>query len=93
MTCAADADDLDTIELRDVARLNLKPGDTLVVTMDEPTSADVVERVRHRILAYVGDRIDEKHLLVVSGLTVSVLTAEERKDREYLELRQAMESE
>jgi hypothetical protein len=68
MTCAADADDLDTIELRDVARLNLNPGDTLVVTMDEPTSPQVVEQVRQRILAYLGDRIDDAHLLVVAGL-------------------------
>lgn len=76
MTCAADADDLDTIELRDVARLDLKPGDTLVVTLDHPASADVADQVKRRILALLNGRLDEAHLLVVSGMQVSVLSGD-----------------
>lgn len=55
----------DTIPLKDVARLDLKPGDTLVVTLREPVTTQMATTVRDRILAILGDEIDEHHLLVI----------------------------
>lgn len=55
----------DTIQLKDVARLDLKPGDTLVVTLAGNPSAKDAHEAKLRILAILGDQIDEHHLLVV----------------------------
>lgn len=53
------------IPLKDVARLDLKPGDTLVVTLAGNPSAKDAHEAKLRILAILGDQIDEHHLLVV----------------------------
>lgn len=68
----------DTIPLKDVARLDLKPGDTLVVTLREPVTMQMATTVRERILAILGDQIDEHHLLVLSETAeLSVLHQDE----------------
>lgn len=55
----------DTIQLKDVARLDLKPGDTLVVTLAGNPSAEDAHEAKRRILAILGNQLDEHHLLVM----------------------------
>lgn len=64
----------DKIRLKDVSRLDLKPGDTLVVTLAGDPSAKDAHEAKRRILAILGDQIDEHHLLVIPETAkVSVL--------------------
>lgn len=55
----------DAIQLKDVARLDLKPGDTLVVTLAGNPSAEDAHEAKRRILAILGNQLDEHHLLVM----------------------------
>lgn len=64
VACAIPLPD-DTIQLKDVARLDLKPGDTLVVTLAGNPTAQEADQAHRRILATLGDQIDERHLLVI----------------------------
>jgi hypothetical protein len=44
----------DSIELKDVRRLNLKPNDTLVVRLDDPSQAEI-ESIAHGLKRYFPD--------------------------------------
>jgi hypothetical protein len=55
----------DTIALKDVARLDLKPGDTLVVTLPANATAQQGHETRERILGLLGGRLAGDHLLVI----------------------------
>lgn len=63
-----------TIQLKDVARLDLKPGDTLVVTLPADATAQEAAQAKERILATLGGRLASDHLLVIPETAkVSVL--------------------
>jgi hypothetical protein len=67
----------DTVPLKDIARLDLKPGDILVVTLAGNATSQEAAVARERILSILGDQIDEHHLLVIPETAkVSVLRTE-----------------
>lgn len=63
-TDPGDQDPTDTIRLKDVARLDLQPGDTLVVTLAGATK-DEAAFARDHILATLAGRLTSDHLLVL----------------------------
>lgn len=60
-----------TIEVESIRRLDIKPGETLVVTLPAGTPAEDVQRIRDLILDHVPDGV--KLMLVSADVDLSVL--------------------
>lgn len=67
-------DELANFRLKDVARLDLKPGDSLVVTVPDATSAQMAHDIRERIAATLGDRWTGKVLVLPESMHVSIVS-------------------
>ena len=60
-----------TIELESISRLDIKPGEMLVVTLREGTTPKAMQRVRDTLLDFVP--ADVKLLIVSHSVDLSVL--------------------
>jgi hypothetical protein len=60
-----------TIEVEQVERLDIRPGEVLLVTVPDHTSAEVAERIRERFERRLPD---VKILIKTAGITVKVIS-------------------
>jgi hypothetical protein len=65
-------------ELLQISVMSLKPDDVLVFSTDHLISNDAYHRVHQKIIQWKKDsNIENKHLLLISGLELKVLRPEE----------------
>jgi len=66
-------DDREIRYLGDVQRLTFNEGDTLVLTLDQPISEELVLRLREQLQEILGK--DRKYLILGEGMKIGVLAA------------------
>ena len=63
-----------TIEVRDLARVHLNPGDVLAVRPEHPISQDRTQQIK----AALEDVFPDNQIIITTGLDLAVITTEAR---------------